>query len=260
MSSIKILEVLEKGKSGRLNMFDVKYLTKSGKERIWNIFSRKGKEDFEKSFFDKSQLRADGVVIFATHKDTGKLVVLEEYRVGANCKMITLPGGLVEKGEDYATTAIREFKEETNMDLVYVDKSKGLRPRYSCVGLTDETVAVVQGECTGTPTDMQGDNEQGKVLLISPEEAEAILHSTEYEVAGRTEGMLEIFVLMSKLKQLQPQQYKTMSYEEAMRLNLLKRPKGTNFNFMTSDEVEDFLPMLNDVIAERCKNSQWEVQ
>lgn len=202
MSNIKISEVLEKGKSGRLNMFDIKYQTKSGKERIWNIFSRKNRKDFEASFFDKDQLIADGVVIFATHRKTGKLVVLEEYRVGVNCKMITLPGGLVEKNENYSTTAIREFKEETNMDLVYIDKSKGLRPRYSCVGLTDETVAVVHGECTGSPVDMQGDNEQGKVLLISPEEAETILHSKEYEIAGRTEGMLEIFVLMSKFKKL----------------------------------------------------------
>lgn len=197
---IKILGVEFKGKEGRLNVYNIKYLTKSGVERIWNMFSRKNKEDFEEILMNKSKMRADGVSICAIHEETGKLVVLHEYRVGVNRHLVTLPGGMVEKNETYEEAGEREFFEETSMKLTWVNKSKGLRPRYSAVGLTDETVALVYGKCTGSPMDMQGDNEEGKVLLLSPEKAKEILESPDYELAGRTELILENYILRANLK------------------------------------------------------------
>lgn len=196
MSNIKIIEVIERGREGVLNIFNIKYLTKSGKEATWNMFSRRNKVKFEENLMNKEQLIADGVIICSIHKDSGKLVVLEEYRVGINAKIIAFPGGLLDQGETYEDTAIRELKEETNLDLVYIDKNRGMKPTYSAVGITDETVAIVYGECTGSPKDMQGDNEQGKVLLLSKEDVAKILQNNEYQLGSRTELIFENYLLM----------------------------------------------------------------
>ncbi|WP_238915558.1 NUDIX hydrolase [Clostridium sp. YIM B02555] len=195
MSDIKILEVIERGREGTINIFNIQYLTKSGKEAIWNMFSRKNKVKFEEDLMNKEKLIADGVIICSTHKDTGKLVVLKEYRVGVNTNIIAFPGGLVDQGETYEETAIRELKEETNLDLVYIDKNRGMKPTYSAIGITDETVAIVYGECIGEPKDMQDDNEQGKVLLLSKEDVEKILQSNEYQLGSRTELIFENYLL-----------------------------------------------------------------
>jgi len=198
MGNIKILEVIDKGSEGVLNIYDIKYLNKSGKEMVWNLFSRKDTIQFERDLVDKENLIADGIIICSIHKDTGKLVVLEEYRVAVNSKIIAFPGGLVKEGETYEDTAIRELKEETNLDLLYIDKKIGMRPTYSAIGITDETVAIVYGECTGVPKDMQEDNEQGKVLLLSIDDVEQILKRGEYQLCSRTELIFENFILRKK--------------------------------------------------------------
>lgn len=195
MGNIKILEVIEKGGEGVLKIFNIKYLTKSGKEAIWNMVSRKDKVRFENDLLNKEKIMADGIIICSVHKESGKLVVLEEYRVGVNAKIIAFPGGLVDQSETYEDTAIRELKEETNLDLVYINKNKGLKPTYSAIGITDETVAIVYGECTGVPIDMPDDNEQGKVLLLSKEDVAKILQSNEYQLCSRTELILENYLL-----------------------------------------------------------------
>jgi len=199
IGDIKILEVIDKGREGVLHIFNIKYLTKSGKEMIWNVFSRKDKVEFQKDLMCKTKLIADGIIICAIHKGTDKLVVLEEYRVAVNSKIIAFPGGLVDAGETYEHTAIREFKEETNLDLVYIDKQRGMKPTYSAIGITDETVAIVYGECTGIPKDMQEDNEQGKVLLLSIEDVEQILKSDKYQLCSRTELIFENYLLRKKI-------------------------------------------------------------
>ena len=78
---------------------------------------------------------------------------------------------------------------------MYIDKNRGMKPTYSAIGITDETVAIVYGECTGVPKDMQDDNEQGKVLLLSKEDVAKILQSNEYQLCSRTELIFENYLL-----------------------------------------------------------------
>lgn len=251
---ITIYDVEEKGKEGRLNIYNIKYLTKSGVQRVWNIFSRKKKEDFKEILMDKSKMRADGVAICATHEETGKLIVLHEYRVGVNRHLITLPGGIVDGDETYIETGKREFKEETSMELIEVDETKGLRPRYSAVGLTDETVALVYGVCSGYPTDMQGDNEEGKVLLLSPEEAKAILASPDYELAGRTELILENYILRAEPV------WTNVDYNTAINSGKKIKPQNANVRFSTSEEITELLEGINEICREGYIHGNWQIE
>lgn len=52
-----------------------------------------------------------------------KILLIERYRKTDNelLHYFTIPGGGVEEGEDYSKTAIRETKEETNVDVEIIE-------------------------------------------------------------------------------------------------------------------------------------------
>lgn len=55
---------------------------------------------------------ADCSVIMPVTSD-GKIVMLNEYRHACKTKLLTLPGGKFEEGDDAIKTAVKELKEET---------------------------------------------------------------------------------------------------------------------------------------------------
>jgi ADP-ribose pyrophosphatase len=70
-----------------------------------------------------------------------RLVMLREYRAPVGDYIYAFPAGLAEKGESIETTARRELKEETGLDLVEV---KHVSPAiYSSAGMTDEAAVMI---------------------------------------------------------------------------------------------------------------------
>lgn len=103
--------------------------------------SRKKDPDYDK--------KPDAVVIVAYKKtDEGlKLIVTKEFRVAIGGYEWGFPAGLINEGEDYETTAIRELKEETGLD---VDKIiYGSEQIYNSAGMTDESVKMLFVTATG---------------------------------------------------------------------------------------------------------------
>jgi len=78
---------------------------------------------------------SDGRLVLVRRRDTGKW---------------SLPGGLVDWGEDLTTTATRELKEETGLDLVKINRLVGVYsslhrdPRMHSISIVVE--AEVRGE------------------------------------------------------------------------------------------------------------------
>ena len=194
---MKILNIAEKAK-GVLNLFNISYLDKNGKKRNWEVCSRKGKEDLERELFDKICI-PDAVMIVATHEDTNELVVLKEFRISINDYIYSFPAGIIEENENLFDAAKREFKEETGMDIIEFDYSRGIKPRYSSVGLTNEKVSIIDAKCKGNSDQyMKGDNEEGQIMLIDVEEAKRILK--EEKVASKTELILENYIMKEMIK------------------------------------------------------------
>ena len=84
---------------------------------------------------------------------------------------------LVEKGEDFLTSGIREMKEETGLTLepLSVDSCFS-KPFFTTIGMTDESCATVYGYASGTPCrDYQEGSEDIEIVLADKEEVKRIL-------------------------------------------------------------------------------------
>lgn len=185
---IKIKSIEQVKELNYLKGFKISYETKSGKPAQWELASRQGIDRLEREIFGGEKF-TDGAMIFATDKSHTKVVLLREYRVSAGGYVYTLPAGLSDPDEPIEQTAIREFKEETGLNLtpMHVDAS-----RYVSVGLANERVNIVFGYYDGEPsTDFLSDEEDAQAIIVDRNMA-IKLFETE-EVTARTAYLIQYF-------------------------------------------------------------------
>ncbi len=142
-----------------------------------NMFSRKNYFFVSRRKIDlagKILSKPDAIGIVGTFNN--KLVLLREYREPIGGFEWSFPAGLVDEGEDIITTAQREAKEETGLDLNVVATS----PVLPCsAGLTDETTSYVIGEYSGDISTTPGiDNERIEVHTVTRSDIEQILYGS----------------------------------------------------------------------------------
>jgi ADP-ribose pyrophosphatase len=180
MSSYKINKLTD---CTWVNLFEVHFTRKNQPDRSWLMCSRKNRPVTDVA-------KADIVVIVAT-TDTpqGKrLVVTKEFRVPLWDYEYGFPTGLIDDGEDAATAAARELKEETGLDLVKVNHVS--LPVFSSAGLTDESCHMVLAEARGQASDRpSADDEDIEVLLLDVEGIRDLLASKK-KIAAKAWGLL----------------------------------------------------------------------
>ena len=144
-----------------VNLFEATYEHK-GKERKWTYVSRSTSEPGQ----------CDAVMVVGGTKD-GRIVLIKQHRVPVDDYIIEFPAGLIDAGETAEEAAIREFKEETGMEvtkIVMVSPST-----YNSAGLTDETVTMVFAEVEGIPsTDLNEDTEDIEILVLDREQVKEL--------------------------------------------------------------------------------------
>jgi ADP-ribose pyrophosphatase len=149
-----------------LNLFDVKYVAKSGEEKSWQLATRQIEPKCVTGRYDQP----DAVVIVPFHKATNKLVITREYRIPLNDYEYGFPAGLIDEGESVEQATRRELREETGLNVSRLIKISP--PIYSSAGMTDESVAMVYVECEGKPSNTANTEfELIDVLLITPAQA-----------------------------------------------------------------------------------------
>ena len=149
-----------------LNLFDVKYVAKTGDQKSWQLATRQNEPKCVTGEYD----RPDAVVIVAFHKEKNKMVMTREYRVPLNDYEYGFPAGLINDGESVEQATRRELWEETGLTVSRFIKMSP--PIYSSAGMTDESVTMVYVECEGEPSDTANTEfELIEVLLITPAEA-----------------------------------------------------------------------------------------
>ncbi len=159
-----------------LNMYNLHYENKAGREKLYYIASR-GK-DISALKISTRKNNPDGVIIYSIYGEKrDRMVLVRQYRVSIDDYIYELPAGLVDEGETYAEAGARELKEETGLDFepLKVDEMYH-KPFFTTIGMTDESCATVYGYATGTVS-REGleESEQLEVVLADRAEIRRIL-------------------------------------------------------------------------------------
>jgi len=164
--SVKIRSSQKRTDLKWLNMFEVAYIDKNGRNRSWQVASRAK----EPKCITKKFAVPDAVVIVPWHCAENKIVITREYRIPLADFEYGFPAGLIDAGETIEQASRRELKEETGLE---VTRFTGISPPiYSSAGMSDESVVMVYVECDGNPSTANNTgSEVIEVELISPSQA-----------------------------------------------------------------------------------------
>ena len=107
-----------------------------------------------------------GVIILGVTKD-GRIPMIKQYRKAAEQVMFELPAGKLEKGEDPAEAALREFKEETGYTA---ERIRRIASFFPTVGYSEEVLHIFFAEGLSEGETDFDDNESIDIELHDPEE------------------------------------------------------------------------------------------
>ena len=135
---------------------------------------------FEVDATDKNgrPARYDGVIIYSLYGEKrDRVVLIRQYRYPVDGYVYEFPAGLVDAGENYEQAAVREMHEETGLVFTPLETDPMYQePRFTTVGLTDESCATVYGYSTGSVSGKYLEaSEEIEVVLADREEVRRIL-------------------------------------------------------------------------------------
>lgn len=189
----KITGITKRTENPFINLYELDRESKTGKKGKYYVASRAKSEQDLKLVTGKNS--PDGVVIYSLYGEKqDKVVLIRQYRYALNDFIYEFPAGLVEDGEPYKETAVREMKEETGLDFVPLSVNEAYeKPAFTTVGMTDESCATVFGVSTGEISkEFQEDTEEIEVVLADRNEVKRILK--EEKVAIMCSYMLMHFL------------------------------------------------------------------
>lgn len=176
---------MKKVYSGKyLKNYELTYLNKAGREKIFELVSRK-------DLSAPSELGANpsGVSIIAYKED--RILLLKEFRMSINKTIFNLCAGMLEEGESIEECIRRELFEETGLGIKRIISI--LPPSYSAVGFSDTTTYIAFVEAEGELSDHSSENEVIQPCFFSREELTKIMETEEFSSRSQ---MAAYFFLM----------------------------------------------------------------
>lgn len=168
---MKLLK-LEKVHDGKyLKNYELTYLNKEGKEKKYEMVSRK-----EIATKEELGMRPSGVSIVA-YQDN-KILLLKEFRMSINKSIYNLCAGMFETGESLEHCIERELYEETGLKLKKILKI--LPPSYAAVGFSDTTTYFAFVETQGEIADHTSANEKIIPCFFTKEEIGKLIETEEF--------------------------------------------------------------------------------
>ncbi len=159
-----------------VNLYNLDVVNRKGKDSKYYVASRtKNAADLE---MQTKRQTPNGVIIYSLYGEKrDKVVLIRQYRYAIDNYIYELPAGLIDAGEDFHETAIRELREETGLILHPINADPMYeRPYYTTIGMTDECCGTVYGYADGEiSSDMLEDSEDIEVVLADRQEVRRIL-------------------------------------------------------------------------------------
>lgn len=172
---MKLLK-MEKVRNGTyLKNYELTYLNKAGKEKKYEIVSRKDLKD-------ETELgrKTSGVSIAAFRLDQGekKLLLLKEFRMGVNQYVYNLCAGMTEGKEALEDCIRRELYEETGLKAKNILEI--LPPSYAAVAISDTKTHIAFVEVEGEIEDHSSENEMIQADFYTRAQVAALLETEEF--------------------------------------------------------------------------------
>lgn len=162
----------QKVKDGKyLKNYEITYLNKAGREKTYEIVSRR-----ELAGIEDVGGKPSGVSIVATCQ--GRLLLLHEFRMGVNRKIYNLCAGMINDGETIEECIARELYEETGLSVKQITKI--LPPSYAAVAISDTTTYIAFAEVEGDLEDHTSDNEEIDAHFYSRQEVAHLLETESF--------------------------------------------------------------------------------
>lgn len=179
---MKLLK-MEKVHGGKyLRNYELTYLNKAGREKKFEMVSRKeltSPEDIGEN--------VSGVSIVA-YKE-GKILLLKEFRMSINRAIFNLCAGMMEEGETIEECIGRELYEETGLKVKKILEL--LPPSYSAVGFSDTQTWIAFVEAEGELEDHTSENEEIKPAFYTREQVKELLKTEQF--SSRSQIMAYFF-------------------------------------------------------------------
>ncbi|MBN1252926.1 MAG: NUDIX hydrolase [Bacteroidales bacterium] len=162
-----------------------KYLNFVAREFI----NQNGENDF---WYSAERPNSGKTVIVAATVDD-KIVVTKEFRVAIDDYEWSLPAGLVDGNEKPEETAIRELKEETNLD---VEKVISVSPYlYNTAGMTNEVVSIVFVKAGGTINQLANESsEEIKTFLMNKSDIQNLINDRNKKFSAKAWLIFDRFI------------------------------------------------------------------
>lgn len=174
MGKIHSVEQLTNNKF--VNLYNVK--ATSAHNTPVNYFVASRATAIEKMKLKTRKNTPDGVIIYSVYgENRDRVVLIRQYRYTIGDYIYEFPAGLVEPGEDFHESAVRELYEETGLTLKPLKVAAEYeKPYFTTVGMTDESCASVFGYAHGEiSAAAQEDSEEIEVVLADKKEVRRIL-------------------------------------------------------------------------------------
>ncbi len=163
---------MEKVKDGKyLKNYELTYLNKAGREKKYEIVSRK-----ELNGVNDIGQKVSGLSIAAVHDN--KLLLLKEFRMGVNRTIYNLCAGMLEEQETLEECIAREMYEETGLSVKRIIDI--LPASYAAVAISDTKTHIVLAEVEGEFEDHTSENEAIEANLYTVEEVKQLLENEEF--------------------------------------------------------------------------------
>lgn len=189
----KIDEIEQMTHNRYLNMFELRGVSQKGKAVRYFTASRAEKKEDLKLVTQENH--PDGVIIYSLYgENRDKVVLIRQYRYPIGGYVYEFPAGLVEPGEDFHESAVRELYEETGLSFTPLKVNPAYEKAFfTSVGMSDESCSAVYGYAAGEISTMaQEDTEEIEIVLADRDEVKRILK--EEKVALMCGYMLMFFL------------------------------------------------------------------
>jgi len=187
--------------TGWLKKYQLYFDMPDGGEMTYDAVSRKDEEAYRETLERLARGEQDvahtDAVCIVPRTASGRVVLIREFRYPLNGWCVAFPAGLIEAGEEIASTVERELREETGYRLARAeDGTSKLRilPRagFSSAGMTEESVQVVFAEVEEEPDAAETEaTEFIEVFTLEHDEIADFLQSSPDLISVRAQLILD---------------------------------------------------------------------